>query len=424
MVKTAAGILAGGKSSRMGKNKASLTWNGDTFLHTLIDACRDFPEIYVSVDDREKYRDLSCTLVEDEEKEYGPLEGIYQVLKQMDAPYAVMLATDMPMISREFLKALVSNITGEEDCLVLRREGRPQPLCSVYAKSILPVVEHMRRNREHKPGLLFQRVNTRYLDLEELGFGEAVIANVNTPEEYEQLCFHYGRKLQEFAPRVREKLTHGKVMVCYLDGLGYRMYKNAADNGSVPFISRNFSVLPVRTVEPPVTNPAMATMITGELPDVHGIHSRKDREVLVPTLFAGRSGENTAFLEGDTRILKTELLPRLHAAAKGKGCDYWIYRDACKAASEEKEFIFAHFHEIDDAAHADGPFSSACMEKLKETDGYIEALSGIFKGEILLISDHGVHETGDGGTHGEDPCSNGVYSYNIEDMLAVWGEHI
>ncbi len=165
---------------------------------------------------------LSCTLVEDEEKEYGPLEGIYQVLKQMDAPYAVMLATDMPMISREFLKALVSNITGEEDCLVLRREGRPQPLCSVYAKSILPVVEHMRRNREHKPGLLFQRVNTRYLDLEELGFGEAVIATVNTPEEYEQLCFHYGRKLQEFAPRVREKLTHGKVMVCYLDGFGYR----------------------------------------------------------------------------------------------------------------------------------------------------------------------------------------------------------
>lgn len=64
------------------------------------------------------------------------------------------------------------------------------------------------------------------------------------------------------------------------------------------------------------------------------------------------------------------------------------------------------------------------MEKLKETDGYIEALSGIFKGEILLISDHGVHETGDGGTHGENPCSNGVYSYNIEDMLAVWGEHI
>ena len=230
MIKIAAGILAGGKSSRMGSDKASLTWNGNTFLHTLLDVCRDFPEIYVSVDDREKYRDfieiyvsendrkeyrdLHCTFVEDEEKGYGPLEGIYQILKQMDAQYAVMLATDMPMISREFLKELVSHVTGGEDCLVLRKEGRPQPLCSVYGKKVLPIVEEMRRNKEHRPRLLFQRAHTRYLDIEELGFGEAVIANVNTPEEYEQLCFQYGRKLQEFAPCVREKLRYGKVLVC------------------------------------------------------------------------------------------------------------------------------------------------------------------------------------------------------------------
>ena len=471
MIKTAAGILVGGKSSRMGRNKASLTWNGNTFLHTLIEACRDFPEIYVSVDDRSKYQDLSCTVVEDEERGYGPLEGIYQILKQMDAPYAVMLATDMPMISPEFLQALVSRLTGEEDCLVLRKEGRPQPLCSVYAKRILPTVEKMRRDREHKPGLLFQRVNTRYVDLEELGFGEAVIANVNTPEEYEQLCFCYGRRLQEFAPFVREKLSHGKVLVCYLDGVGYRMYKSAADKGSVPFMSRSFSVIPVRTVEPPVTNPAMATMITGELPVVHGVYSRKDRELRVPTLFANRSREDTAFLEGDTRILKTELPPRLHAAAKGKGCDHWIYQAACRAAKDGKEFIFAHFHEIDDAAHGFGPYSSACMEKLQEADRYIEELSKIFSGEILLISDHGMHETRDGGNHGETVCpsdeedkherssclcaaedkherssclyaaedkherSSCLYAaedrherssclYAMEDMLAIWGERI
>ena len=91
---------------------------------------------------------------------------------------------------------------------------------------------------------------------------------------------------------------------------------------------------------------------------------------------------------------------------------------------EGKEFIFAHFHEIDDAAHAEGPVGLACMEKLRETDAYIEELSGIFSGEILLISDHGIHETEDGGDHGENPCCDAANPYDMEDMLAVWGEHI
>ena len=74
MIKIAAGILAGGKSSRMGSDKASLTWNGNTFLHTLLDVCRDFPEIYVSVDDREKYRDfLEIYVSENDRKEYRDL---------------------------------------------------------------------------------------------------------------------------------------------------------------------------------------------------------------------------------------------------------------------------------------------------------------------------------------------------------------
>ena len=417
MVKAAAGILAGGKSSRMGSNKASLLWNGHTFLNTVLDACRDFSEIYISVDEKTKYPELKVVLLEDEKREYGPLEGIYQILKNMESPYAVMLATDMPMINREFLRELVLHVTGQEDCLVLRKEGRPQPLCSVYAKRILPVVEKMRKNQEHKPGLLFERVNTRYLDLEELDVDASVIANVNTPEEYEQLCLDSGRSLSEFAPSVREKLAWGKVLVCYLDGVGYRMFRTAAERGVVPCMSREFSVIPVRTVEPPVTNPAMATMITGELPEVHGVHSRKDKEMLVPTFFSGRSGEDTAYLEGDTRILKTELLPRLHAAAKGKGCDYWSYWDACEAAKQGVEFIFVHFHEIDDAAHTYGPYSRECMEKLSQTDGYIGELAGIFPGEVLLISDHGMHKTQDGGNHGESGPP-----YDIEDMLAIWGE--
>ena len=100
--------------------------------------------------------------------------------------------------------------------------------------------------------------------------------------------------------------------------IGLPYVQNAADNGSVPFISRNFSVLPVRTVEPPVTNPAMATMITGELPDVHGIHSRKDREVLVPTLFAGRSGEKYSIFRGGYQDFEDRTSAQASCCGKGK----------------------------------------------------------------------------------------------------------
>lgn len=420
MIRTAAGVLAGGKSSRMGSNKASLSWNGTTFLDTVLAACQDFQEIYLSVDDSSKYEHLPYPVLEDEKKEYGPLEGIYQILKTMEADYALILATDMPMVDRDFLRDFTEQVTGEEDCLVLCRDGRPQPLCSIYSKRLLPLLEKMREEGEHKPGLLFGRAKSRQIELSELGYGYEVVENVNTPEEYAVLCMNRGRHLAEFAPAVKRALAGSPVLICYLDGLGYFMYQKAFLEGKVPFLKEHFRVLPVRSVEPPVTNPAMATMLTGVLPKEHGVLSRRDRELSVPTFFAGRTRENTAFLEGDTRILKTELPPKLHAAGRGEGCDSLIFSDAMKAVEDGKELIFAHFHEIDDMAHTYGPYGDETMEQITRADEYIRQLSERFSGTFLLISDHGIHSWGTGGGHGtlegREPGD-----YYPEDLLAIWG---
>ncbi|MGN0399137.1 MAG: NTP transferase domain-containing protein [Blautia sp.] len=423
MIKIAAGILAGGRSTRMGKNKASLEWKGQTFLDRVLSACQDFQEVYVSVDDRDKYASCRAVLVEDEKQGYGPLEGIYQILKIMDADYALILATDMPMVSREFVRDFTGKLTGQEECLVLRMEGRSQPLCSVYSKKLLPLIEAMRRNEEHKPGLLFQKANCRYVDLEEMHYGKETVENVNTPAEYRRICQEANwkpeekqeRKLEDFCGYVKKKMKEQSVLVCYLDGFGYAMYEQALKQNAVSFMRKNFSMDPVRTVSPPLTNPAMATILTGVSPEIHKVHSRKDRVLAVPSLFADRTEEDTAFLEGDTRILKTELFPKLHCAKQGKGCDYWTFLDGMEAVKGQKSLIFIHFHEIDDAAHTFGPYAAQTIEKIKETDGYISYLSGSFSGSFLLISDHGLHESSSGGTHGEgEPCR--------EDLLAVWGE--
>jgi len=417
-----AGILAGGYSSRMGDNKIVMDWRGHTFLETVLEACSDLPEIILSVDEAGRYSDLPYPRVVDELKGFGPLEGIYQILRKARTPYVLILAADMPLLTREFIRGFLSLAAGDADCAVLRLNGKPQPMCSVYSRKILPIIEKARAEGIHKPGFLFPRVNTRYVEMETTGFDPMTIANINTPEEYEEICMKYGRRITEFAPFLEEKTRAARTMVCYLDGLGYRAFKRASAAGALPFMSEAFKVSPMRTTEPPLTNPAFAAMITGALPEVSHVFSHKDSLIAVPTIFAGRTEENTAFLEGDTRILKTEISPVLHVTRGGRSGDYWIFKDALKEAAGQKSLIFAHFHEIDDAAHEYGPYSSAYMEKLRETDAYLKSLSEAFEGTFLLISDHGVLGGPDGGSHGETREGQVFEDRDPEEALAIWGE--
>ncbi len=181
-----AGILAGGKSSRMGRDKSSLVLGKMTFLERAADACKDLHSVCVSVDDISRFKDMNYPMVEDEVKEFGPVEGIYQLLKVSKTPYVLVIATDMPFLNREFVNRLADCATGEEDCVILTCEGKLQPLCSVYKKSILPVLKKMREEQEHKVRALYSRVSVRYVDALKLGGGLDLLKNINTRDEYDE----------------------------------------------------------------------------------------------------------------------------------------------------------------------------------------------------------------------------------------------
>ncbi|KIR02025.1 hypothetical protein P261_00839 [Lachnospiraceae bacterium TWA4] len=160
----------------------------------------------------------------------------------------------------------------------------------------------------------------------------------------------------------------------------------------------------------------MATMITGVLPEVHGVHSRKERALNVPTIFAKDMGK-TAFIEGDSMILRTEIFPSLHPGDEVHDSDYYVYQAVLEAIDEGNEFIFAHFHVIDDLAHENGPYHEKVKGHIQTVDSYLEEICKKFVGKVLLISDHGLHEVEDGGSHGilEDG------EYRKEDMTALLG---
>jgi molybdopterin-guanine dinucleotide biosynthesis protein A len=198
-VDISAGILAGGKSARMGANKAFLSYKDSSFLESIAKECEDYSKIIISVNQMEDYRGLGYELVQDEKNGIGPLEGIYQILRKSQSDYVLILAADMPYVNRAFLKKFTSCLqdmdTLENDkgelpaCVVLRALGMLEPLCSIYARKALPEIEKMREREEYKLRILFDRVSTLYIDIEALGYSVATITNINTLEEYQKLIW-------------------------------------------------------------------------------------------------------------------------------------------------------------------------------------------------------------------------------------------
>lgn len=196
-MKMCVGILAGGKSSRMGSNKAFLTYKENSFIEVIARECEEFSRIIISTNQTEAYKNLGYKLVKDEREGFGPLEGIYQIIKKIDTEYVLILATDMPHIKKSFLQKFTNSLQelkeskeGDNEmpaCMVLRAGGRIQPLCSIYSKKTLPAIELMREKEEHKLRILFDRVDTRYVDIENLGFTIDMVTNINTRDDYKEM---------------------------------------------------------------------------------------------------------------------------------------------------------------------------------------------------------------------------------------------
>ncbi len=215
--------------------------------------------------------------------------------------------------------------------------------------------------------------------------------------------------------RVMERARKDQpTLVCYLDGLGYKLYQYATKKGMIPFLANYFWMCEMKTVKPSLTNPAMATMITGVLPEKHGILSRKDHIPAVATIFADEIyREVSAIIEGDSVIVNTEIFPRLNSTVDGEDIDKLIFEGTKEAIKEHKRFIFAHFHGIDDIEHDYGPYAEEVLWKLKEMDGYLQTLSDRWQGNFLIISDHGMHTEGNGGNHGSDLEEDTIVAFGI-----------
>ncbi|MGC1371312.1 MAG: molybdenum cofactor guanylyltransferase [Candidatus Sulfotelmatobacter sp.] len=182
-------ILAGGKSSRMGSDKAFLEFEGRTLLARTVELAESVaPHVYI-VGSREKFGEFG-PVVEDAFRDCGPLAGIHAALHRSQTDLNLMLAVDMPFVPRMFLQYLLRESREMRDAMVIvpRAEGRRQTLCAIYRRDFADPAETALRGGRNRIDILFKTVPVRVIEEDELqraGFSPAIFRNLNTPADLE-----------------------------------------------------------------------------------------------------------------------------------------------------------------------------------------------------------------------------------------------
>jgi len=174
-------VLVGGRSSRMGRDKALLEWNGHTLIEEVAGKVRSVAGNVALVGPAERYGALGFDCVPDLRPGLGPLAGIEAAIATRRAQANLIVACDLPGIKSAWLERLMRQAeeSGTQCALIRDGGGVVQPLCGVYMSACLPVIR-----RALDEGRLSVRHATEELEPRMVEIEEA-LANVNTPEDWD-----------------------------------------------------------------------------------------------------------------------------------------------------------------------------------------------------------------------------------------------
>lgn len=182
-------ILTGGKSSRMGRNKAFLKINGDVIIERIVRLFKElFDEVILVTNSPDEYRRLNTRIVADIYPKSGSLIGIYSGLYHASSQYAFAAACDMPFLKKGFIEYLIKQKDGYDIVIPFSPDGQ-QPLHAIYSKTCLKPMEDQIKKDMLKIVDILPRLSVRYVKEDEIiPFDPEFKSffNVNTPSEFQK----------------------------------------------------------------------------------------------------------------------------------------------------------------------------------------------------------------------------------------------
>ncbi len=175
-------IFAGGKSSRMGRDKALLPFKNHSSLAEFQyeRMKRYFKEVYISCKSEEKFP-FKASFLQDNSDIYSPLVAIDSIFGKLNRDFFA-LSVDTPFFRIEEFERLLDVYKKFENAdAVVAKTDNIHPLCSIYKRSIVPKVKEALKKEKHKLRAVLDNSNTVYVDFED----NSRFLNLNYPKDYD-----------------------------------------------------------------------------------------------------------------------------------------------------------------------------------------------------------------------------------------------
>lgn len=180
-------ILAGGKSSRMGSNKALLPYRGGRFIEAIYRQLSSlFEEVLVVTNTPEQYAFLGCRMVSDLYPDMGALAGLHAGVAHSRTPHIFAVACDMPYLNTDVIRTLVAR-RHRSDVVIPEGENGLEPLHAVYSRTCLPALETALHTGKRRLISFFPEVRVATVPRDTIRFVDPDLdsfKNINTPADY------------------------------------------------------------------------------------------------------------------------------------------------------------------------------------------------------------------------------------------------
>jgi molybdopterin-guanine dinucleotide biosynthesis protein A len=200
-----AAVLAGGRSSRLGRNKALLPLGGKTVIETVlgeVSSCVD--SITIITNSPEDFTNLGYPCRADLLPGGGPLSGIHAALTHCGTDYVLVVSCDIPLVSRTLFDELIAALPGND--IVIFKHSQFEPLCALYRRTCIPPLEDLIAHGEYRIIDLFPTLQVKVVRI-----GSAdIFKSINTEADYESVR----NALSDQVRRLHEPVTGDAAVPC------------------------------------------------------------------------------------------------------------------------------------------------------------------------------------------------------------------